>query len=213
MDVKQFSRFSSPGHAVTGDRSRSGARRRERVGYELPTRCSTTTRASPIPLHQDERAATVGASSSGRSRSSKPMASSPRRLQTDNAWPTPRTGPSRTCSQPVGSSTVASRPAHRSATARSSATSRRSNASGGSASVTAHPPTVPELCHTGCATTTSGDATQRSATAHRSAAFGTFRGRTSRGAATGARPVARAPARRAPRSPRAGSRGATPTRS
>jgi transposase InsO family protein len=35
MDTKRFARFTSPGHAVTGDRSRSGAQRRERVGYEL----------------------------------------------------------------------------------------------------------------------------------------------------------------------------------
>ena len=33
-------------------------------------------------------------------------------------------------------------------------------------------------CHTGCTTTTSGGATQRSATTHPSAAFGTSRGRT-----------------------------------
>jgi len=35
MDVKRFARFSSPGHAVTGDRTRSGTERRERVGYEF----------------------------------------------------------------------------------------------------------------------------------------------------------------------------------
>ncbi len=35
MDTKRFARFTRPGHAVTGDRTRSGAERRERVGYEI----------------------------------------------------------------------------------------------------------------------------------------------------------------------------------
>src|SRR5829696_1062025 len=33
MDTKRFARFSSPGHAVTGDRTSTGAEKRERVGY------------------------------------------------------------------------------------------------------------------------------------------------------------------------------------
>jgi transposase len=37
MDVKQFARFSNPGHAVTGNRSRTGAEKRERA-MSSPTR-------------------------------------------------------------------------------------------------------------------------------------------------------------------------------
>ena len=34
IDSKRFVRFSRPGHAVTGDRHRTGAEKRTRVGYE-----------------------------------------------------------------------------------------------------------------------------------------------------------------------------------
>ena len=34
-DTKRFARFSRPGHAVTGDRFKTGAEKRERVGYEI----------------------------------------------------------------------------------------------------------------------------------------------------------------------------------
>ncbi|MFN2466744.1 MAG: IS481 family transposase, partial [Gaiellaceae bacterium] len=34
LDSKRFSRFSRPGHALTGDRRRSGKEKRMAVGYE-----------------------------------------------------------------------------------------------------------------------------------------------------------------------------------
>jgi hypothetical protein len=34
IDSKRFVRFTRPGHAVTGDRHRSGRERRMRIGYE-----------------------------------------------------------------------------------------------------------------------------------------------------------------------------------
>jgi transposase-like protein len=49
MDVKRFQRFTSPGHAKTGDRHRSGAEKRARVGYVSRTPCSTITAATPTP--------------------------------------------------------------------------------------------------------------------------------------------------------------------
>jgi hypothetical protein len=60
MDTKRFARFSSPGHAVTGDRHRTGAEKRQRVGYEF---CHSIiddhSRLAYTELHADERAATV----------------------------------------------------------------------------------------------------------------------------------------------------------
>jgi len=35
MDTKRFQRFTRPGHAVTGDRHRSGVEKRMRVGDEF----------------------------------------------------------------------------------------------------------------------------------------------------------------------------------
>ena len=60
MDTKRFARFTSPGHAVTGDRSRSGAQRRERVGYELAhSMIDDHSRLAYTELHRDERGDTV----------------------------------------------------------------------------------------------------------------------------------------------------------
>ena len=46
IDTKRFVRFSRPGHAVTGDRHRTGAEMRMRVGY----RVGALTRRRPLPL-------------------------------------------------------------------------------------------------------------------------------------------------------------------
>ena len=62
MDVKRFARFSTPGHAITGDRRRSGRQRRERVGYEFAhSIVDDHSRLAYTELHPDQRAATVTA--------------------------------------------------------------------------------------------------------------------------------------------------------
>ena len=62
MDTKRFARFSSPGHAVTGDRHRSGAEKRERVGYDFAhSVVDDHSRLAYTELHPDQRAATVTA--------------------------------------------------------------------------------------------------------------------------------------------------------
>ena len=74
MDTKRFARFTTPGHAVTGDRT--AARRRARVGYEFAhSMVDDHSRLAYSELHPDERAETVTAFSSGRSRSSPATAS------------------------------------------------------------------------------------------------------------------------------------------
>jgi len=58
MDVKKFAKFSEPGHAVTGDRSR----RSRRVGWEFcHSIVDDCSRLAYSELHDDERADTVTA--------------------------------------------------------------------------------------------------------------------------------------------------------
>jgi transposase InsO family protein len=60
IDSKRFVRFSRPGHAVTGDRHRTGAERRMRVGYEwVHSLVDDHSRYAYSELHRDEKAETV----------------------------------------------------------------------------------------------------------------------------------------------------------
>src|SRR3954469_6457526 len=60
IDTKRFVRFSRPGHAVTGDRHRTGAELRMRVGFEwVHSIVDDHSRYAYSELHRDERAATV----------------------------------------------------------------------------------------------------------------------------------------------------------
>ena len=60
VDSKRFVRFTRPGHAVTGDRHRTGAEKRLRVGYEwVHSLVDDHSRLAYSELHPDERAATV----------------------------------------------------------------------------------------------------------------------------------------------------------
>jgi len=58
MDTKRYARFDSPGHALTGDRSRTG--RRREAGYEFAhSIVDDRSRLAYVELHPNERAATV----------------------------------------------------------------------------------------------------------------------------------------------------------
>ena len=60
IDSKRFVRFTRPGHAVTGDRRRSGAEKRMRVGHEwVHSLVDDHSRLAYSELHRDEKAATV----------------------------------------------------------------------------------------------------------------------------------------------------------
>lgn len=62
IDSKRFVRFTRPGHAVTGDRYRSGKEKRLRIGYEwVHSLVDDHSRFAYSELHRDERAATVTA--------------------------------------------------------------------------------------------------------------------------------------------------------
>jgi transposase InsO family protein len=60
VDTKRLARFSTPGHKVTGDRHRTGAEKREKVGWEFcHSAIDDHTRIAYTEIHRDERAATV----------------------------------------------------------------------------------------------------------------------------------------------------------
>ena len=60
MDTKRFVRFTRPGHAVTGDRYRTGKEKRARVGFEwVHSLVDDHSRLAYSELHPHERAATV----------------------------------------------------------------------------------------------------------------------------------------------------------
>ncbi len=87
MDTKRFARFTSPGHAVTGDRTRSGAHKRERVGYELAhSIIDDHSRLAYTELHRDERGPTVVGFVERAIAFFRAHGIEPRRLQSDNAW-------------------------------------------------------------------------------------------------------------------------------
>jgi transposase InsO family protein len=87
MDVKRFARCSRPGHAVTGDRHRSGAEKRMRVGYEFAhSVIDDHSRIVFTELHQDERAETVTAFVERALGFFRGLGIEPRRIQTDNHW-------------------------------------------------------------------------------------------------------------------------------
>ena len=85
MDTKQFARFSSPGHAITGDRSRTGAQRRERVGHEFAhSIIDDHSRIAFTELHPDEKAETVTDFFERALTFFRALGIEPRRVQTDN---------------------------------------------------------------------------------------------------------------------------------
>jgi transposase InsO family protein len=60
IDTKRFQRFTRPGHALTGDRHRTGLEKRMRVGHEfVHSLVDDHSRLAYSELHPDERGPTV----------------------------------------------------------------------------------------------------------------------------------------------------------
>jgi transposase len=86
-DVKKFARFDRPGHAVTGDRFRTGKEKRAGVGYEFAhTAIDDHSRLAYTELHRDEKAATVVAFTKRAIAFFAAHGITIERWQTDNAW-------------------------------------------------------------------------------------------------------------------------------
>jgi transposase InsO family protein len=87
MDTKRFARFTRPGHALTGDRYRSGKEKRMGVGYEFAhSIVDDHSRLAYTELHPDERGETVTGFVSRALAFFAEHGIKPKRLQTDNAW-------------------------------------------------------------------------------------------------------------------------------
>ena len=87
MDTKRYARFTRPGHAVTGNRSRTSKDRRAALGYTIAHAIvDDHSRLAYVELHDDERAQTV---TEFLERAIAWLGSHGirvRRLMTDNAW-------------------------------------------------------------------------------------------------------------------------------
>ena len=87
MDVTLYARFERPGHALTGDRSRTAADRRARVGYDYAHAIvDDHSRLGYAELLPDERAATVTAFLERALAVFAAHGIEAKRLMTDNAW-------------------------------------------------------------------------------------------------------------------------------
>jgi transposase InsO family protein len=87
MDTKRFGRFSRPGHKLTGDRHRSGAEKRMRVGWEFcHSMIDDHSRLAYTEIHRDEKAATVTAFVERALAFFAEHGIAVRRIQTDNAF-------------------------------------------------------------------------------------------------------------------------------
>jgi transposase InsO family protein len=87
IDSKRFSRFTRPGHAVTGIRDRTGAEKRLRVGHEfVHSIVDDHSRLAYSELHPDERAVTVAAFVERALAFFDSHGICTQRLMSDNAW-------------------------------------------------------------------------------------------------------------------------------
>ncbi|HEX6228139.1 MAG TPA: DDE-type integrase/transposase/recombinase, partial [Solirubrobacterales bacterium] len=87
IDSKRFVRFTRPGHAVTGDRHRTAAEKRMRVGHEwVRSLVDDHSRLAYSELHRDEKAATVTGFVERGLAFFEQHGVGVRRLISDNAW-------------------------------------------------------------------------------------------------------------------------------
>ena len=87
MDTKRLARFTRPGHKMTGDRTTTGAEKRQRVGWEYAhSIIDDHSRLVYTELHGDERADTVTGFVKRALAFYAGHGITARRLQTDNAF-------------------------------------------------------------------------------------------------------------------------------
>jgi transposase InsO family protein len=87
MDTKRYARFLRPGHAVTGDRTRTSVDRKARWGYQYAhTIIDDHSRLAYTELHPDERAHTVTGFVTRALAWYHAHGVPVTRLMTDNAW-------------------------------------------------------------------------------------------------------------------------------
>jgi transposase InsO family protein len=181
MDTKRLARFSTPGHAVTGDRHRTSAERRQRLGWEF---CHSIiddhSRLAYTEIHRDEKAPTVVAFVERALEFFAAHAITARRLQTDNAWSYTRNRDLRDLLLELGirHRTIPPRTPKRNGKVERYQQTLAREWPTDSATAT-HTP-APQRCPPGSSTTTTPATTAPSPTGRPSPAFGTSRGTTAR---------------------------------
>jgi Integrase core domain len=162
MDVKKFGKFTQPGHRTTGDRTRTS----RRTGWEyVHSIIDDCPRVAHSAIHDDEQAPTVAAFTHRALDWFLELGiCSERLMRPTTPGPSATTARCASCCAPARSSISAPAPTHRAPTGRSSATSRRCNASGPTRWNTPPATPVASRCHTGSLTTTSDAPTVRWAT-------------------------------------------------
>jgi transposase InsO family protein len=87
MDTKRLARFTRPGHAVTGDRYRTGQEKSNGPGWEFcHSMIDDHSRLAFTEIHRDEKAPTVTAFVQRALAFFAGHGIEPKRLQTDNAF-------------------------------------------------------------------------------------------------------------------------------
>ena len=179
MDVKRYPRFLRPGHAVTGDRSKTYGEKANPLGHDhFHAIVDDRSRLAYGELLADERSATVTAFVERALRWFQARGIAARRVMTDGAWSYTRNRSLAELLAGRGIRHLVTRPYTPRTTARSSASTRPWSASGRRASSTPHTRPATPPCHTGFRTTTSAGPTARWAGDLPSLAFGRARGRT-----------------------------------
>jgi transposase InsO family protein len=87
MDTKRYARFERPGHALTGDRRKTGAEKRAGWGYQYAHAIvDDHSRLAYVELHDDQRADTVTAFTARALAWFTRRGIRTRRVMTDGAW-------------------------------------------------------------------------------------------------------------------------------
>lgn len=175
MDVKKFGKFTEPGHAVTGDRTK----RSRRVGWEYcHSIIDDCSRAAYSELHDDERADTVTAFTRRALDFFLEHGVVAERLMTDNAFAYTKNRSLRELLYLRAIDHLRTRPYTPRTNGKVERYQQTLQREWAYALEYASSDAVGPHCHTGCVTTTSGAPTAPSATELPTPAFGRSQGST-----------------------------------
>jgi transposase InsO family protein len=179
MDVKRYPRFARPGHAVTGDRTKTGAEKRAALGHDyFHAIVDDHSRLAYGELLGDERAQSTTAFLARALAWFDTHGISCRRVMTDGAWNSTHNNTLRALLSERGICHIVTPPYTPRWNGKVERFHQTTEPDGPKACATATATRATPPCHTGCATTTSAGPTAHSAADHRSTALTTSPGTT-----------------------------------